>query len=76
MAKRITQKEMILRHLQDYGSISSWEAIREYGVTRISAVIFNLKEDGCYFEEEWISTTNRYGNPTSYKKYILKGVMQ
>lgn len=26
-------KDRILRHLQDYGSITSWEAIQEYGCT-------------------------------------------
>jgi hypothetical protein len=71
----MTQKEMVLRHLKDYGSITSWEAIQQYGVTRISAVIFNLKEDGCCFEEEWVYTTNRYGNPTAYKKYMLRGAI-
>jgi hypothetical protein len=73
-AKKMTQKEMILRHLQDYGNITTWEAIKEYGVTRISAVVFNLKKDGCNFDEEWVHTTNRYERPVSFKKYIFKGV--
>ena len=72
--KRFTQKDIILQHLKDYGSISSWEAIKEYGATRLSAIIFILKKDGCMFDEEWITTTNRYNQPTTYKKYILRGV--
>jgi hypothetical protein len=72
--KKITQKEMVLKHLQDCGSITSWEAIKEYGATRISAIVFNLKKDGCIFDEEWVHTTNRYERPVSFKRYILRGV--
>lgn len=50
-SKKLTQKDMVLRYLQDYGSITSWEAIKEFGATRISAIIFNLKKDGCVFDE-------------------------
>ena len=30
----MTQIEKVLRHMQEFGSISSWEAIMEYGITR------------------------------------------
>ena len=73
-SKKLTQKDMVLRYLQDYGSITSWEAIKEFGATRISTIIFNLKKDGCVFDEEWVHTTNRYERPVSFKKYILREV--
>ena len=47
-----TQQDRILRYLEDKGSIASWEAIKEFGVTRLSAVIYNLKKKGYDFEEE------------------------
>ena len=74
MKKENTQKGMILKHLKDVGNITSWEAIKEYGATRLSAIIYDLKKDGYAFDEEWVSTTNRYGDPVSFKKYIFKGV--
>ena len=69
--KKVTQKELVLRHLQDYGSISSWEGFTDYGITRLSAIIYNLRSDGVQISSETITTTNRYGNPTHYSKYIL-----
>ena len=42
---RITHQDRILNHLITKGSITSWEAIKEYGITRLSAVIFNLRKE-------------------------------
>ena len=30
-------------HLIEKGTITSWEAIKEYGATRLSAIIYNLR---------------------------------
>lgn len=68
---KITYQDRILQYLKDYGSITSWEAIKEFGATRLSAVIYNLKKNGYKFDEEWVHTTNRYDEPVSFKKYIL-----
>ena len=69
----LTQKARVLRHLRDFGSITSWESFTEYGITRLSAIIYNLKHiDGYDFDEEWQTRINRYGEKTSFKKYILK----
>lgn len=70
--EKITQVDRVLRHLQQYGSITSLESFREYGITRLSAVIFILKEQNYEFDEEWITKPNRYGKKTTFKKYILK----
>lgn len=66
------QTEIILNHLQKYKSITSWESFELYGATRLSAIIFNLKKLGYKFDEEWIKTNNRFGQPVQFKKYILK----
>ena len=41
-----SQSDAILWHLKKYGSITSYEAIKEYGATRLSAIIFNHRKDG------------------------------
>lgn len=66
-----TQKDRILRHLQDYKSVTSWDSFTEYGITRLSAIIFILKKEGYEFTDEWISSKNRYNEKTQFKKYIL-----
>lgn len=41
-----SQKEKVLAHLMIYGSISSWEAIRDLKITRLAAIIAFLESDG------------------------------
>ena len=63
-------RNRILRHLIDYGSITTWEAIQEYGCTRLSEYIRQLRKDYT-IKDEWVGYRNRYGEATHYKKYIL-----
>lgn len=71
--KKITQKDRVLQHLRDYGSITTWESFQDYGITRLSAVIFDLIHkfgipiDG----SERVSKKNRYGEKVSCTKYKL-----
>lgn len=70
--KRLTQKDRILEHLVKYGSITTWDSFSLYGDTRLSDKIYRLKKDGYDFTEEWETQTNRFGNPVTFKRYILK----
>lgn len=68
----MTKTEAILRHLENQGSITSWEAIRDYGATRLSAIIYNLRHRyNLDIENEWIEFTDRYGSKARYVKYNL-----
>lgn len=71
MSKEITQEMRILNYMIDNGSITSWEAIKEFGITRISARIFELRKRGFFIENEWEHTTNRYGDKIKYARYVL-----
>ena len=69
----MTQNEMILEYLNEFGSITTYESYAELFITRLSARIWDLKHKyGCEFDEEWITKKNRYGKTCSFKKYILK----
>ena len=54
-----TQKDAILWHLKNYGNITSWEAIKEYGATRLSGIIFDLKAEGYPIETNLIDMKTR-----------------
>ena len=41
---KTSKTKKVLEHLQKYGSITSWQAIELYGATRLSAIIYNLRE--------------------------------
>ena len=65
-----TQK--VLEHLKKHGSITSWEAITEYGATRLSAIIYNLRRD-YIIDTDMKQVTDRYGNDTRFAKYVYRG---
>lgn len=69
----MTQCDRILRHLQDYGSITQAEAVTEYGCYRLGARIWDLKARGVAIKSETVSGKNRYGERTSFAKYTLAG---
>jgi hypothetical protein len=64
-----TQREAIMWHLKTYGKITSWEAIKEYGATRLSDIIFRLKNEGYNIKTNLIKKENRFGNTTTFAKY-------
>lgn len=67
------QQERVLQYMQDYGSISSLEAFKDLGVTRLSAVIFNLKRKGVQIKKIKESCKNRYGEPVYFARYSVVG---
>lgn len=40
---KLSQCDIILRHLQDYGEITSLQAVNEYGILRLASRINDLK---------------------------------
>lgn len=61
-----TQYLQVLNHFKQYGSITSIEAISNYKITRLSAIILNLRDDGYSIESEWQSN-----NTKNWVKYIF-----
>ena len=68
----MTQCERILRHLQDYGSITQAEAVTEYGCYRLGARIWDLKDQGVPSTSETVTGKNRYGERTCFARYSLE----
>lgn len=65
----MSQKQKVLKHLRKYGSITSWTAIQRYRITRLSAVIKQLRDDGYDIETEMVEKKTddeiiRYGKYT------------
>lgn len=65
------QFDMIKNHLEKYHTITSMEAFKRYGITRLSAVIYNLRDAGLKIVTEFETTPNRYGKKTTYAVYRL-----
>lgn len=70
-AKRVTKASLVLAHLIKHKSITSLEAIDKYSATRLSAIIFNLREKKYDIVTKDIATKDKYGNTCIYGKYVL-----
>jgi hypothetical protein len=62
----MTKLEMVKKHLLKKKSITSWEAIRNYKVTRLSAIIYELRKKGWDIKNKKIT-----GEDSSFVKYVL-----
>ena len=61
-------------HLIENGTITSWEAIKEYGATRLSAIIYNLRHRrGMNIRNERVNFIDRFGTKSHYDIYIYEG---
>jgi hypothetical protein len=68
---RTTKTAQVLKHLKEKGSIDSWTAIQQYGATRLSAIIFNLRRRGYDIVSIPNSVLDRNNNVCNYTKYQL-----
>lgn len=71
MNEKKNKTQAVLAHLKEHGTITSLEAIEEYGATRLSAIIFNLRKRGYNIETVNLPFTDRFGTTSTFGKYIL-----
>lgn len=69
----MTQCEKVAKHLKGKGSITSWEAIEKFRITRLSAVIFVLKERGFKISSLDRESINSDGIKSRWVEYRLVG---
>lgn len=67
---RVNKGDLILNELF-LGPITSLEAIRRFGVTRLAAVIHALRQDGFEIESVNRSVPDRFGNVCHVAEYRL-----
>ena len=60
-----------MRHLKDYGSITSLEAMQDYGIMRLASRINDLKNMGHKIISLTEKNKNRYGETVYYSVYML-----
>lgn len=68
----MNREQVILRHFQKNKYISSKLAFELYSITRLSAAIYNLRQQGIKIGSVWRNGVNRYGNPTRWMDYYLE----
>lgn len=60
-----------LDYIKEHGSITTFDAFEKLGVTRLSAVIFNLRAYGFDIESVPRAGLNRYNEKIHYVEYVL-----
>ena len=68
---RVTQKQRIIKYIKDFGSITSFQAYSDLGITQLGARIDGLQKDGYKFVKQTERSKNRYGEKVQFKKYSL-----
>lgn len=66
---KTTQHDRIRQYLNDWGSITPFEAFRDLGITKLSTRISEMLRSGDAIKKELVTDTNRYGEPVHYMRY-------
>ena len=66
-----TQNKCVLDHMRQHGQITPLDALKEYGIMRLGARIFNLKQDGFDIKTEMIEVKNRFDKTVRVASYSL-----
>ena len=67
----MTQKQMVIKYINDFGSISPLEALSDLGIMRLASRVTDLKTDGVKIVQSMEKSKNRYGKTVHYARYRL-----
>jgi hypothetical protein len=65
----MTQHQLILAHIDTYGSITPFEAFAEYGITKLATRISELRRQGHQIVKVFEEGRNRFGQKVHYVRY-------
>lgn len=68
----MNKTKLVLDWLKAHAGISSMDAFEHLGVTRLAAVIFELRKRGYDIETVIVDGKDRYGNRSRYARYYLR----
>ena len=69
--EKVTQASLIIEYLEEFGSITPLEAIRDIGCYRLSARISDIKNMGIPIKTEMVNVKNRRGKYSRIARYSL-----
>lgn len=67
-----TQNHTVLQHILNKGSITTYEAFIDYGITRLPSRIYDLRCLGIDIDTGMTTKKSANGTITNYAKYTLK----
>lgn len=67
-----SQNQRILEYMNEFGSITHLEAVRDLGVLRLASRVSDLRRLGYLIVSDWVEVRNRWGEKTRVKSYRLE----
>ena len=68
MAKKLSQKDMVLGYLEKGNSITQWECYKLFRATRLGAIIYDLRGEGYNITSEMVTNPD---TGTQFARYKL-----
>lgn len=65
----MTQCDRMLKYMDDFGYITTYQAVVDLGIASPARRICDLRQRGEVILSKMVYTKNRYGEPTHYLKY-------
>lgn len=69
---KTTQCDRVLNYINEFGSITQLEALKELGCFRLASRINDLKRKGYNIRKDMITVKNRYDEPVQIARYRLE----
>ena len=67
----MTQKQLVVKYIKDFGSISPMEAFSDLGITKLATRVSELIRDGEKIKKQPEQRLNRYGKKCRYMRYTM-----
>ena len=71
--QKATQADRVLDYIEQFGSITQLEALKDLGVMRLASRISDLKKQGYPITSNVETVKNRFGENCYIKRYSLQG---
>lgn len=72
-ATKKTQAERVLDYINEFGSITQIDALRDIGCMRLASRISDLRKQGVDIISKTEAVNNRYGEKCYIKRYMVRG---
>ena len=69
---KATQAQRVLSYIDEFGSITQFEAFRDLGVMRLASRISDLRKQGYPIQSDVVTVKNRFDENCYIKRYSLK----
>lgn len=68
---KLTQCDRILQYIEEKGSITQLQALKEFGCMRLASRMSDLKKRGYPVKMRMETAKNRYCEPVRYARYSI-----